>query len=228
MQALIFAAGKGERMRPLTDRTPKPLLQINGKALIDYHLEKLAGAGFARVLINLAHLADAIEQHCGNGSRYGLHIDYSFEGAEPLETGGAISHAMEWFDTRPFAAISADVYTDLPFSQLAQTLPAFNESDALARLWLVNNPAHHPSGDFHLQQKLNLLDRTHQPRLTYSGISLLKPQLIETFPDRRERFPLRDALFWAMRHQQLTGQLWPGEWSDVGTPERLAKLNTCN
>lgn len=219
MQALIFAAGKGERMRPLTDHTPKPLLQVNGKALIDYHLEKLAEAGFTRVLINLAYLADTIEQHCGTGRRYGLHIDYSHEGPEPFETGGAIHHALPWFQDKAFAAISADVFTDLPFAQLTQALTAFTQCDALAHLWLVNNPAHHPAGDFHLQQ--NLLDRSHQPRLTYSGISLLKPRLIERFPERRERFPLRDALFWAMQHQQLTGQHWPGMWSDVGTPERL-------
>ena len=223
MRALIFAAGKGERMRPLTDRLPKPLLTVANRALIDYHLEKLATAGFRQVLINTAYLADQIHAHCGDGSRWGLAIEYSYEGPEPLETGGAVRHALSWFDNEPFAMISADVFCDLDFRQLASTMGPFAASDNLAHLWLTHNPVHHPEGDFHLTR--GALDRTGQPRHTYTGVGLAKPTLVTRFSNAREKFPLREALFQAMDSGLLAGSFYDGPWSDVGTPERLQTLN---
>lgn len=221
---MLLAAGLGNRMRPLTDSLPKPLLSVAGKPLIDWQLEKLAQAGFQQLLINLAYRGAQIRQHCGDGRRYGLAIDYSEEGAEPLETGGAINLALPWFKGDAFALISADVFCDLDYGQLAERLPAFRASANQAELMLVNNPAHHPQGDFALAG-----DRVLAPaaeNLTYSGIALVKPALVADFPGRCARFPLRDALAYWRELDQLSGWHYPGQWSDVGTPERLAALNS--
>lgn len=223
MRAIIFAAGKGERMRPLTDHTPKPLLTVNGKPLIDFHLEKLANAGFTQVIINLAYKGQMIKDYCGNGERYGLKIEYSEEGLEPLETGGALNLCLPWFNGECFAMVSADVYSALNYNQLATDLIALSSSNNLAQLILVQNPAHHPKGDFSLCQKQ--LSRAPGQTFTYSGIGVANPQLIAAFPDRCHRFPLRDAIFYWLEKNKIGGSVFAGSWSDVGTPERLKSLN---
>lgn len=221
--ALLLAAGRGERMRPLTDTLPKPLLPVRGLALIDHHLHQLASAGFHQVLINLAYRGSQIEAHCGSGSRYGLAIHYSREGEAALETGGALRHALPWFAAQPFALIAADVFTDLPYARLAERLPDFAATTDLAQLVLVANPEHHPAGDFSLAG-----DRV-RPRgaatLTYAGLALIKPQLIADYPEPRLTFPLREPLQHWLSLGRVAGWHYQGAWSDVGTPQRLHELN---
>lgn len=222
MKAIIFAAGKGERMRPLTEHTPKPLLTVRGKTLIDYHLEKLSAAGFTDVMINLSYKGDLIKAHCGSGERHNLRIRYSEEGPEPLETGGALNLCMDWFDHEPFAMIAADVYSEIDYSLLAQHLDHLKASAFVAQLILVDNPKHHPQGDFSLD--LNTLIAPMDDTYTYSGIAVAKPSLIADFPERKQRFALREALWYWLSQRRLAGSLHTGPWSDVGTPERLNAL----
>ncbi|BFM12971.1 nucleotidyltransferase family protein [Simiduia litorea] len=224
MKAIIFAAGKGERMRPLTDQTPKPLLTVNGKALIDFHLEKLAKAGFSQVIINLAYKGEMIKHHCGNGHRYGLAIEYSEEGPEPLETGGALNLCLPWFQNQCFAMISADIYCNFDYVNLAQRIRDLESIDAQANLALVANPDHNPKGDFSLQH--DTLRLAHQQTYTYSGIGVAKPTLIDHFPLKRQRFPLREAFYYWLDKSKVHGYLCSGFWSDVGTPARLEALQS--
>lgn len=222
MKAFVFAAGKGERMRPLTDRTPKPLLTVNGKALIDYHLEKLAAAGFSQVMINLSYLGAQIRNHCGDGSQYGLAIQYSQEGPEPLETGGALNHCLDWIDGDAFAMISTDAYCDLEYTALAHSLSSLSRRELAAELVLTNNPEHHPNGDFGIAG--GKLSRTATPRYTYTGLGCATARFIADYPGRQVRFPLRDALnYWLDRHA-IGAVFHQGVWVDVGTPTRLAGL----
>ena len=222
MKAIIFAAGKGERMRPLTDHTPKPLLTIKGKPLIDFHLEKLAHAGFSQVIINLSYKSEMIKQYCGDGSRYGLAIDYSEEGPEPLETGGALNLCLPWFADECFAMVSADIYSDLDYSTLAGDLHALKTSECLATLTLVNNPTHNAKGDFSISK--NLLCDKKEHTFTYSGLGVATPKIISLFPDRAARFPLRDALYYWRDKQKISANVFTGNWSGVGNPEKLAEL----
>lgn len=219
MIAMILAAGLGRRMRPLTDHTPKPLLPVAGKPLLQYHLEALRAGGIERVVINTAYRGEQIEAFAGDGSAFGLHIDYSRE-PEPLETGGAISHALPLLGEAPFLLINADVWTDYPLTELAHSpLPP----SCLGRLLLVPNPDFHPEGDFALGDDHRLVaGRAHH---TFAGISLLRPALIADYPHRRPAFPLLEALRPALERGQLEGRLHNGRWSDVGTPERLAALD---
>ena len=227
MKALVFAAGKGERMRPLTDTTPKPLLPVRGKPLIVWHLEKLAALGVQDVVINTSWLAHAFEPALGQGERWGLRLHYSHEGPEPLETGGGMLHALPRLGSDPFLAVNADIWCDYDFARLPR------EPAGLAHLVLVDNPAHNPEGDFAL-----LGDGSMQPageqRLTFSGIGLYRPALFgnwrsvigaaagaELDPPRFRLAPLLRA---AMRAGQVTGEHHRGTWTDVGTPERLAAL----
>lgn len=220
MKAMILAAGLGKRMRPLTDHTPKPLLRVAGKPLLDYHLEALGRSGIEQVVINIAYLGEQIRAHAGNGERYGLEIRYSKE-PEPLETGGALLQALPLLGDAPFLLVNADVWTDFPIAQLAhQPLPA----DCLGRLLLVPNPPFHPEGDFALSADGRLHTASDQNRHTYAGISLLRPALIADYPRRRRIFPLLEALKPAIDARQLQGELYSGHWSDVGTPERLQLL----
>ena len=223
MKAMILAAGLGNRMRPLTDHTPKPLLCAGGKPLIEYHLENLQRAGIHEVVINLAYLGEKIRTHLGDGQQFDLAIKYSTE-PEPLETGGAILHAMDLLGTEPFLLINGDVWCDLEFAHFIQQ--PFNENQ-LGHLLLVPNPPFHPQGDFALADCGQLLDdpdKIHPQRFTFGGISLLKPELIAGYPGKRQKFPLVEVLRRAINHQQLTGQAHLGHWSDVGTPERLQDL----
>jgi MurNAc alpha-1-phosphate uridylyltransferase len=223
MKAMILAAGLGNRMRPLTDHTPKPLLCAGGKSLIEYHLENLQRAGLREVIINLAYLGEKIRAHLGDGQRFGLEIIYSSE-PEPLETGGALLQALDLLGTDTFLLINGDVWCDLDIAQFIQQSFTKNQ---LGHLLLVANPEFHPRGDFALAGNGLLLDdpeKIHPHRFTFGGISLLKPEIITKYPDKRQKFPLVEVLRLAITHQQLTGQVHSGQWSDVGTPERLQEL----
>ncbi|ACL71662.1 N-acetylmuramate alpha-1-phosphate uridylyltransferase MurU [Thioalkalivibrio sulfidiphilus] len=214
MRAMILAAGRGERMRPLTDHTPKPLLMAGGRTLIEHHLLRLAQAGYQDIVINLAHLGEQIQTHLGDGARFGLRIRYSPEG-EALETGGGIRRALPLLGDKTFLVINGDVWCDHPL-----TPPPLAEHD-LAHLVLVDNPGHHPNGDFALAH-----GRVHSEgadRLTFSGIGWYRPEL---FADHAEgRFPLAPLLRAAMAEDRVSGEHHHGRWLDVGTPERLAQLD---
>ncbi|MHC6223655.1 N-acetylmuramate alpha-1-phosphate uridylyltransferase MurU [Pseudomonas sp. X10] len=215
MKAMILAAGKGERMRPLTLHTPKPLVPVAGVPLIEYHLQALAQAGFTEVVINHAWLGQQIEGHLGDGSRWGLSIRYSAE-SEPLETGGGIFKALPLLGDSPFLLVNGDVWTDYDFSLLRAPLVG------LAHLVLVDNPDHHGRGDFRLEEgKVSDTDGSGQT-LTFSGISVLDPAL---FADCQPgAFKLAPLLRQAMAHGQVSGERYAGRWVDVGTLERLAEV----
>jgi MurNAc alpha-1-phosphate uridylyltransferase len=213
-RAMVLAAGRGERLRPLTDRTPKPLLTVLGKPLIVYHLERLARGGVREVVINLAWLGQQIRAALGDGSNWGLSIRYSDEGARALETGGGIFKALPWLGGEPFLVVNADVYSDFEFATLQIA------ADAWAQLLLVPNPAHHPQGDFALEQGRIIAHGT--PRYTYAGIGVFRPELFDGCqPGRYALLPLLQR---AIDAQRLQGELYRGQWTDVGTAERLAAL----
>jgi len=212
MKAMILAAGKGERMRPLTLTRPKPLIEVNGRPLIEHHIQALAAAGITDLVINHAWLGDQLEAVLGDGSRLGVSIRFSAEG-EPLETGGGIFRALPLLGSEPFMLINGDIRTDVDFAALA--LPA----GCLAHLVLVDNPVHHPSGDFGLVDGRITLEALE--KLTYSGIAVLHPQL---FSDCTVgAFKLVDVLRPAIVAGQVSGQRLAGRWVDVGTLERLAE-----
>jgi N-acetyl-alpha-D-muramate 1-phosphate uridylyltransferase len=216
MKAMILAAGRGERMRPLTDSLPKPLLPVCGRALIDYHLEALARAGFRDVVINTAYRGAQIVAHCRQRD-YGLKLHFSDEGPSALETGGGIRRALPLLGDELFAVINGDIHTDYPFERLLQcALPARQ----LAWLVMVPNPAHREGGDFVLAQ--GLLQDQGEPRLTFSGIGLYRAELFAGTQDGA--FPLAPLLRAAMREGRVGGERYDGRWSDVGTPARLAQL----
>ena len=213
MRALIFAAGRGERMRPLTDTTPKPLLQAGGKRLIEWHLESLGKAGVRDVVINTSHLADQFPAMLGDGSRWGLRIGYSYEGAAPLETGGGMLRALPLLGASPFIAVNGDIWSDFDFSTLSQN------PDGLAHLVLVDNPAHHPHGDFALEDGCVRDER----RLTFSGIGIYRPELLAGRTPGK--FPLAPILRAAMRERKISGEHFRGTWYDIGTAQRLAEID---
>lgn len=222
--ALIFAAGLGERMRPLTDHTPKPLLEAGGKPLIVWHLEKLAALGVHYVVINTSHLAEQFPAALGDGSRWGLRIRYAYEGATPLETGGGMLNALPLLGPDPFLAINGDIWTDLDFA----TLPL--EPRGVAHLAMVDNPAHHPDGDFALDAGSNL-GTAGQPKLTFAGVGVYRADILAGSPtpaatdEHPPRFPLAPLLRAAMAKGGVQGSHHRGAWTDVGTPQRLAELN---
>jgi MurNAc alpha-1-phosphate uridylyltransferase len=214
--AMLLAAGRGERMRPLTDHTPKPLLEVGGRPLIVWHIERLAAAGFGELVINHAHLGARIEQVLGDGSRWGVRIRYSAEGeGRALETGGGIFRALPLLGAAPFLVVNADVWTDLDFAALA--LP----DGMLAHLVLVDNPPHHPAGDFHLAGERVLA--AGEPRLTFSGVGVYRPALFDGCAPGA--FALAPLLRAAMARGAVSGQHHRGRWIDVGTPARLAELD---
>ena len=213
MHAMILAAGRGERMRPLTDHTPKPLLNAGGRPLIEHHLLRLAAAGYRDVVINLAHLGERIREHLGDGSHFGLAITYSPEG-EALETGGGIRRALPLLGEGPFLVVNGDVWCDHPL-----TVPALAAND-LAHLVLVDNPPHHQQGDFRLEN--GRLRAEGEPRLTFSGLGWYRAELFQDHPEGR--FPLAPLLREAMASDRVSGAHHRGRWLDVGTPERLALL----
>ncbi|MCK9533612.1 MAG: nucleotidyltransferase family protein [Pseudomonas sp.] len=212
MRAMILAAGKGERMRPLTLHTPKPLIALAGVPLIEYHLRALAQAGFTEVVINHAWLGEKIEAYLGDGERFSMHITYSRE-SQPLETGGGILQALKYLGDKPFVVVNGDIWTDYDFAALRQPL------EGLAHLVLMDNPEHHPEGDFSLQQSRVRAPDT-LPTLTYSGIAVLHPQLFaDCFGGA---FKLAPLLRQAIAQGQVSGEHFTGHWIDIGTQERLA------
>jgi MurNAc alpha-1-phosphate uridylyltransferase len=222
MQAMILAAGRGERMRPLTDTLPKPLLPAGGKPLIAWHIERLVAAGMADIVINHAWLGDRLEAALGDGSRYGARIRYSREGTA-LETAGGIAHALHLLGEQPFLVINGDVWCDWDPAGAAAMARQIDGRPTLAWLLLVQNPDHHPAGDFHLTDDGTLAQDGGQ-RLTFSGIGIYHPKLFAGIgPGTAARLAplLRDAIG---RHA-VRGQRHAGRWVDVGTPERLAALD---
>lgn len=246
--ALVFAAGKGERMRPLTETTPKPLLVAGGKPLIVWHLQKLAALGVREVVINTSWLAERFVPALGDGAHWGLRLHYTFEGPEPLETGGGMLNALPLLGAAPFLAIAADVWTDADFAALPR------EPRGLAHLLMVANPEHHDGGDFVLAEdgRLHLAAASTatrfvnatpagpalghpMPSLTFSGIGVYRREFIEHWreavgaalcaDEAPPRFKLRPLFDAAIAKGQLTGQRHGGRWTDVGTPERLAMLD---
>ncbi|MHB1512180.1 MAG: N-acetylmuramate alpha-1-phosphate uridylyltransferase MurU [Acidiferrobacter sp.] len=214
MKAMILAAGRGERMRPLTDVIPKPLLTVRGTPLLDRLIMQLVAAGFGDIVINVAHLGHRIREHLGSGAPLRANIVYSEEGPASLETGGGIRRALPLLGCGPFLVVNGDIYTDFPFERLPRTL------EGLAHLVLVDNPEHHPDGDFGLRTG-KVEDAP--PRLTFAGIGVYDAAL---FSDRTdERFPLGPLLRETASRGLVTGERHRGLWTDVGTPERLAALN---
>lgn len=217
MKAMILAAGKGERMRPLTLTTPKPLIRVGGIPLIEYHLRALAGAGFTEIVINHAWLGQQIEDHLGDGSRFGVSIRFSPEG-EPLETGGGIFRALPLLGDEAFVVVNGDIWTDYDFSALCRPLKG------LAHLVLVDNPEHHPDGDFILADGTVHVGQTPADNLTYSGIAVLHPRLFDGCTGGA--FKLAPLLRAAMAEGRVSGEHLKGHWVDVGTHERLAQVET--
>lgn len=218
MKAMILAAGLGKRMRPLTDDLPKPLLLCAGKALIIYHIEALAAAGIKDIVINHAYLGEKIEAALGDGSTFGVSIQYSAE-KQPMNTGAGIANALPLLGDEPFIISNGDVWSDFDYRQLTEV-----DID-LAHLVMVDNPHHNPRGDFALTKKGRLIadrDSDHGEGLTYSGISVLHPKLFAFCPSGA--FPLRQPLIDAMADGKVSGQYFNGRWTDVGTPERLQEL----
>lgn len=214
---MVLAAGRGERMRPLTDAEPKPLLRVGGKRLVEYHLEGLAAAGFRDIVINTGWLGDMIEGALGTGSRFGLSITYSHERPEPLETGGGIFKALPLLGPGPFLLVNGDVWTDIDFGAMRRDPPA----GSLAHIVLVPNPPHHSRGDFRLAN--GLVAEGEGIRHTYSGIGIYRPEFFAGCTPGK--FPLLPLLRRAIAEQALTGELHKGSWSDIGTIERLQALD---
>jgi MurNAc alpha-1-phosphate uridylyltransferase len=216
MKAMILAAGRGERMRPLTDFTPKPLLQVAGKALIEHTLTQLVAAGFTELVINHAHLGPQIEEYLGNGQRYGGVISYSPEG-EALETAGGIVNALPLLGNAPFLVVNGDIATDFPYASLRMV------TVKLAHLILIDNPPHHTVGDFGLNENGSVTNAEEQ-RLTFSGIGLYHPDLFKSSPPGKSK--LAPLLRQAITENKVSGQHYRGFWMDIGTPERLSDLDT--
>ncbi|MCB1662008.1 MAG: nucleotidyltransferase family protein [Pseudomonadales bacterium] len=223
MKALILAAGRGERMRPLTDTVPKPLLLVGGKPLLQYHVENLVAAGVSELVINHAYRGEQIETFLGDGSRFGAKIQYSPEAAA-LETGGGIFNALPLLGVETFLVVNADIWTDYPLATL------LGKKCASAYLVLVDNPAHNPSGDFNLVKSASaetgLLKSDSVPEavtLTFAGISLLNPLLFESC--QSGAFPLAPLLRQAIAQGQVSAEHYHGAWFDIGTPERLQMTN---
>jgi MurNAc alpha-1-phosphate uridylyltransferase len=217
MKAFILAAGRGERMRPLTDHTPKPLLMAGGKPLIVWHLERLAAAGFRDVVINHAHLGEQIEAALGDGAQWGLHIRYSAEPPGALETAGGIANALPLLGSEAFLVVNGDIWCDFDFGRF------FRSTAAFAHLVMVENPAHHSGGDFSLDGKC-VNHANGKQTLTYAGIGVFSPTF---FADVKPGtvMKLRPLLDAAIAAGTLTGERFTGRWVDVGTPQRLAELD---
>ena len=227
MKALIFAAGLGERMRPLTDHTPKPLLSAGGKPLIVWHLEKLAAMGVRDVVINTSWLAPQFPAALGDGAHWGLRLQYAYEGPQPLETGGGMWNALPLLGEDPFLLVNGDVWTDYDFARLPR------EPQGLAHLVMVDRPEHATHGDFALDQDGYV--RAEGPmRLTYAGLGVYRPQVLDGWAsivgdhghsEGKPVFRLAPVLKARMPQDQITGEHHTGRWTDVGTPQRLAELD---
>lgn len=218
MIAMILAAGRGERMRPLTDTVPKSLLEVGGKPLIVYQIEALALAGTEKIVINTGHLGNQIMDYLGDGQKFNVRIFYSDEGEEPLETAGGIVKALPLLGKAPFIVTNADIFTDFDY----RSLPTELDSDA--HLVLVNNPPHNPQGDFAFEDGRILAEGSE--RLTFSGIGLYQPRFFKSCVPGR--YPLAPLLLQSAQNNCLSGQHFLGNWSDIGTPDRLNEVNNFN
>lgn len=216
MKAMILAAGRGERMRPLTDTTPKPLLKAGGKALIEYSIENLVTAGFKDIVINVAHLGRQIKNYCGNGNRWGASIVYSDEGETALETAGGIAFALPLLGNEPFLVVNADIVCDFSLAQLR------DKQIDLAHLVLIKNPPHHLQGDFSLRPN-GLLATQGPNKLTFSGIGIYHPDLFHNLPFGPLK--LRPVLNRAMQQDRISGEKFDGLWLDIGTQQRLQEID---
>jgi MurNAc alpha-1-phosphate uridylyltransferase len=214
MKVMILAAGRGERMGRLTEQCPKPLLKVAGKSLIEHHVLALKKQGFNEFVINIAYLGAQIKNHLGEGSHWGVRIEYSDEGEQALETGGGIFNALPLLGEEPFLVVNADVWTDYPYAKLR------SKADKKIHLVLVNNPSHNTSGDFGLENDC-VVSNTSE-RYTYSGVGVFDPVIFKH--ETAGVFPLAPLIREQINQQQVSGELYQGEWIDVGTPERLADL----
>lgn len=219
---MILAAGRGERMRPLTDRVPKPLLPVGGRPLIAHLIERLAHAGITELVVNVSHLAGLIERELGDGSNLGVRIVYSRE-EQALETGGGIAYALPLLGEEPFAVVNSDLYCDFDFARLASAGAMLTGGALTAHLVLVDNPPHHPAGDFCLREGKVSADGDG-PRLTFSGIGVYAPALFAGVV-RGAKCQLAALLKPDMIRRRVTGEHHRGQWVDVGTPQRLADLD---
>jgi MurNAc alpha-1-phosphate uridylyltransferase len=216
MKAMLLAAGRGERLRPLTDRIPKPLVPVAGKPLIAWHLERLAASGCREVVANVSHLGQQIVDYVGDGERFNLCVRFSRE-AEPLETAGGIAQALPLLGREPFLLVNGDIYCEIDFRPLL----SHALGDNLAHLVLVPNPPQHPKGDFSLDGGVIGNDGT--PRYTYAGVAVMSPRLVESV-NRGDKAPLAPLLRTAAGQRRISGERFGGLWQDVGTAERLAEL----
>ena len=213
---MILAAGRGERMRPLTDHTPKPLLPVAGKPLIEHTINQLVLAGFTDIVINHAHLGQQIEDKLGNGTHLGANIAYSPEGEQALETAGGIVNALPLLGNEPFLVVNGDIATDFPYAELTKI------TIDLAHIVLIDNPPHRPQGDFALDHLGKVTENDNQ-RYTFSGIGLYHPDLFSKTPPGKSK--LAPLLREAIAAKRTTGQHYSGFWMDIGTPERLGELD---
>lgn len=221
MKAMILAAGRGERMRPLTDHTPKPLLKVGGKPLIVWHIERLAKAGFREIVINHAHLGAQIEQSLGNGREWDVSIHYSPE-ITALETAGGIANALSLLGDTPFCVVNGDVFTDYDFLRLNKNSDAVMRGEATAHLVLVDNPPQHPKGDFSIVN--GLLVNAGEPMYTFSGIGVYHPSLFSGIV-RGEAAKLAPLIRDAIGQGRASAEYYGGVWHDIGTPQRLTELD---
>lgn len=221
MKAMILAAGRGERMRPLTDHTPKPLLKVGGKPLIVWHIERLAQVGIHEVVINHAHLGAQIEQSLGNGAQWGVSIQYSAE-VNALETAGGIANALPLLGNAPFCVVNGDVFTDYDFERLVHSANAVMAGDALAHVVLVDNPPQHPNGDFSISS--GQLTNVGEPMYTFSGIGVYHPAMFAGV-NRGNAAKLAPLLRDAISQGKATVEHYKGVWHDIGTPQRLTELD---
>ncbi|MBC7945845.1 MAG: nucleotidyltransferase family protein [Burkholderiales bacterium] len=227
MKAMILAAGRGERMRPLTDHKPKPLLAVGGKPLIVWHIERLARAGFSDIVVNHAHLGHLIEQALGDGAAFGVNLIYSAEG-QALETAGGIAYALPLLGDAPFVVINGDIYCEFDLTRLAARIQMMQQLPRLelAHVVLVDNPEHHRHGDFALIDDRVYADTAESAsaKLTFSGIGIYRPSLFARIA-RGAKHPLAPLLRDAMVAGKVSGEHYRGLWRDIGTPERLAELD---
>jgi len=214
MKAMILAAGRGSRLRPLTDKRPKPLISIGKKSLIEHHIDKLANAGFESIVINTAYLGNQIREYIGDGSNYNIPISYSNEGEQALETGGGISYALPLLGNEPFLLVSADIYCEIPFSK------EFKFNNSKMHLFMVENPTHNLNGDF-TSTEVDLKTHASQ-RFTYSGVAYVDPEL---FIHEKRAFPLKETIRRCINGNIISAELFIGTWFDVGTASRLHAAN---
>ena len=215
-KAMLLAAGRGERLKPLTDSLPKPLMQVGSMSLIEHNLLKLKASGIEEVVINVCYRAKQIMEQIGDGQRYGLKVIFSYEPNKPLGTGGGVSQALRFLGDAPFILLSSDIWTDYPFDQLRLL------ADQVAHLVMVENPYFHPKGDYSLLPT-GLLDPEVEPKYTYGNIAIIHPDLFKESVDHS--FPIANLFVKGMQAKKISGELYRGKWFNVGTIEELKRLN---